>query len=105
MALGANAAECRKVRTITAYLQWRPVVKLGKEKKEMVTKKRRFSKSSGKEGRRVVRGSDTLLSRGCVFMAGSPGHRTQGYGFKTINHSHTHTRTPSSTALTCSGSL
>lgn len=33
MALGANVAECRKVRTITAYLRWRPVLKLRKEKK------------------------------------------------------------------------
>lgn len=35
MALGANVAECRKVRTITAYLQWRPVLELRKEKKKM----------------------------------------------------------------------
>lgn len=93
VALGANVAECRKVRTITAYLRWRPVLKLRKEKKEMVAKKGRVSRSSGKEGRRVVRGSDTLLSRGCVFMVGSPGHRTQGYGFETINHPCTHTHT------------
>lgn len=33
VALGANVAECRKVRTITAYLRWRPVLKLRKEKK------------------------------------------------------------------------
>lgn len=34
VALGANVAECRKVRTITAYLQWRPVLELRKEKKK-----------------------------------------------------------------------
>ncbi len=91
VALGDNVAECGKARTITAYLRWRPELKLEKEKREMVAKKGRVWKRSGKEGRKVVRGSDTLLSQGCVFMARSPGHRTQGYGFETINHPCAHT--------------
>lgn len=62
VALGANVSEYGKARTITAYLRWRPELKLGKDKREMVAKKGRVRKSSGKEGRKVVRGSDTLLS-------------------------------------------
>lgn len=54
-------------KTITAYLRWRPELKLGKEKREMVAKKGRVRKSSGKEGRKVVRLRYIAEPRLCVY--------------------------------------
>lgn len=93
VALGANVAECRKVRTITAYLRWRPVLKLRKEKKvRWWQRKGGLARVLGKRERGLSEAQIHCWAEVVCLWLGPQGIAHRAMVLRpSITHAHTHT--------------